>query len=210
MAAALDPCSKGGMRRSAARGGTAAAGVAAALAFAGCASPPLPDPRHAAEAPRDELPAVGVDGWRGGEREVVVALPPAVVLRALTEPALWSATLPHLLAFEPLPGAPRAPSCARVTQGGALGTATYTACVARHEDSVRFWIDRTRPHGIDDARGWFRVSPHPAGARVRYRVRLRIGHLLTELLAGGTIEELALSMPERVRAHLEGPAVAAR
>ncbi len=99
-------------------------------------------------------------------------------------------------------------------QGSAIFETSYTIRV--HKDpatrTVRFWLDGSRPHGIDDAWGYFRIEP----TNVRGKLLLVYGALvdLGEGLARALFEERVrtalLGVPGRVREYLADTRFAAR
>jgi hypothetical protein len=87
-----------------------------------------------------------------------------------------------------------------VTHGSAIVQAKYTMRVRREGHVVRFWLDRSRAHDIEDAWGFFRVEPMPDGrALVTYGVLIDMGAGLLRDLFEERVRELALTVPERVR-----------
>lgn len=96
-----------------------------------------------------------------------------------------------------------------LVQGTALMDAQYTIRVrhypARRE--VRFWLETSRPHEIDDAFGYFRVEP-VAGASGEQRVLLTYAILVD--VGPGIVRELfedkvraaTLSVPQLVRRYM--------
>src|SRR5690606_5173265 len=83
-----------------------------------------------------------------------------------------------------------------LAQGNALMEAEYTIRVRRTRNEARFWLDPSRPHGIDDAWGFFRYQPF-VGANGEPRVLLTYGVLVD--MGPGIVREL---FEERVRAAL--------
>jgi hypothetical protein len=83
-----------------------------------------------------------------------------------------------------------------LAQGNALMAAKYTIRVRRTSDEVRFWLDASRPHGIDDAWGFFRYQPF-VGPNGEPRVLLTYGVLVD--VGPGIVREL---FEERVRSAL--------
>jgi len=92
-------------------------------------------------------------------------------------------------------------------QGNALMEAEYTIRVRRESNESRFWLDPSRPHGIDDAWGFFRYEPF-VGATGEPRVLLTYGVLVD--VGPGIVRELfeerlraaLLSVPQLVRRHV--------
>jgi hypothetical protein len=88
-----------------------------------------------------------------------------------------------------------------LVQGTALVEAEYTIRVRQDPPSqtrreVRFWLEPTRPHEIDDAWGFFRIEPF-IGASGEQRVLLTYAILVD--VGPGLVREL---FEERVRAAL--------
>jgi hypothetical protein len=86
-----------------------------------------------------------------------------------------------------------------ITQGNALVEAAYTLRMRTDNDGqrVRFWLDRGRPHGIEDAWGFFRVEPLADGPDGGPRVLMTYGILVD--LGPGLVREL---FEERIRASI--------
>ncbi len=96
-----------------------------------------------------------------------------------------------------------------IHQGNAIVQAVYTLRMHDQEGprSVRFWLDRSRPHGVADAWGFFRVEPLADAADGSPRVLLTYG-VLVDLGPGimrdffeSRIQDGLLSVPERLRAY---------
>jgi hypothetical protein len=71
----------------------------------------------------------------------------------------------------------------------------------------RFWLDRTKPHGIEDAWGYFRLEPLADGPSGTPRVLLTYG-ILVDVGPGlvrdffeEPLRQLALTVPQRVRQY---------
>lgn len=77
----------------------------------------------------------------------------------------------------------------------------------RQGTQYRFWLDRTKPHGIEDAWGYFRVEPLPDGPRGTPRVLLAYGILvdlgpgLVRDLFEEPLRRLALTVPQLMRRY---------
>jgi hypothetical protein len=83
-----------------------------------------------------------------------------------------------------------------LVQGNAVVEAEYTVRVRRGPNEARFWLEPSRPHGIDDAWGFFRYEPFIA-KNGEERVLLTYGVLVD--VGPGIVREL---FEERVRAAL--------
>ena len=101
-------------------------------------------------------------------------------------------------------------------QGNDVYETSYTVRVHRVPDegrgkTVRFWLDPSRPHGIDDAWGFFRVEALAAGpgehaehgrVLLTYGVLLDMGSGIGRLLFEEKVRGLMLSVPELVRVYV--------
>lgn len=106
-------------------------------------------------------------------------------------------------------------------QGNSLLEAAYTIRVHQHPlpsgggTEFRFWLDQSKPHGIEDAWGYFRLQPvadGPTGAPrvlLTYGILVDIGPGLVRDLFEERARQMALTVPQRVRqyalAHLKAP-----
>jgi hypothetical protein len=98
-------------------------------------------------------------------------------------------------------------------QGNSMVETSYTIRVHQEADSggrgtvFRFWLDRTKPHGIEDAWGYFRLEPvaeGPSGAPrvlLTYGILVDIGPGLVRDLFEERLREMALTVPQRVREY---------
>jgi hypothetical protein len=94
-----------------------------------------------------------------------------------------------------------------LVQGNAVVEAEYTVRVRRGPNEARFWLDPTRPHGIDDAWGFFRYEPFitPSGeARtlLTYGVLVDVGPGIVRELFEERVRTTLLSVPQLVRRHV--------
>ncbi|MCL2725925.1 MAG: hypothetical protein FWD69_15985 [Polyangiaceae bacterium] len=100
-----------------------------------------------------------------------------------------------------------------VVQGNALVEASYTlrirteAAAPSGRREFRFWLDPSRPHGIDDAWGFFRLEPfigHHGEPRVllTYGVVVDIGSGIVRDLFEERIRSALLSVPQLVRRYV--------
>ncbi len=90
-----------------------------------------------------------------------------------------------------------------VTHGSALVHVTYTVRVRREGRVVRFWLDASRPHDIEDVWGFFRTDAL-AGSRqlVTFGILIDMGTGLLRDLFEGRVRQMALTVPDRVRGLL--------
>jgi carbon monoxide dehydrogenase subunit G len=145
--------------------------------------------------------------YRGGVSYSVVNALPAAVLSALSNVD----TLPQAL--------PATKSARLIDVRGGLarvelvhgGNTTYTVRIERSagRSELRFWMDSSRPHDIEDVFGFFRVEPFGAGkSLVTVAAALDLGAGLTRMFFSDAIERTVLSAPGRIRNFVEPRAVA--
>ncbi len=106
----------------------------------------------------------------------------------------------------------------QLRQGTALLETTYTILVRREEGGrlFRFWLDPTKPHGIADAWGFFRVSPLRSDeaalatgtavpdtrrALLTYGILVDIGPGIVRDLFEQRLRTLVLMVPQMVRQY---------
>lgn len=91
-----------------------------------------------------------------------------------------------------------------IAQGNAVMEAEYTLRVRRGRNEARFWLDPSRPHGIDDAWGFFRYEPFigPSGEQrvlLTYGVLVDVGPGIVRELFEERLRTALLSVPQLVR-----------
>lgn len=75
---------------------------------------------------------------------------------------------------------------------------------------VRFWLDPSRPHSIDDVWGFFRATPFDDGRTlVAVGAAVDLGQGVLQMLFETRIQRSILRMPRRIRDTVESPAGAA-
>src|SRR5262245_31705296 len=93
----------------------------------------------------------------GGVAYQMVRATPEEVLRALSTPAELPRLLPRTKSAK-LVGANHESARVELVQGTSVVEATYTVHMKRvGTDEIRFWLDDSRPHGIDDVWGYVRA-----------------------------------------------------
>ena len=147
----------------------------------------------------------------GGVSYQLVRATPHEVLGALYNVAELPAVLPRTKSARLVSRQGRRAQV-ELTQGNALVTATYTVFLEPDGPGrVRFWMDKTRPHGVDDVWGYFRVEPFD-GARslVTVAAVVDLGPGLARLLFEDRVQNLVLTTPRHIRDYIEPRALAAR
>jgi len=144
----------------------------------------------------------------GGVTYTVVNASAEELTQLLSDPAAYTQVLPHARAAT-LVGKVGEDQLVEISQGNSLIQTAYTLRLRPDEGGrrVRFWLDRSRAHGIDDAWGYFRVQPLEANADGSPRVLLSYG-ILVDLGPGlmrdffeSRIQASMLSVPERLRQY---------
>jgi len=88
----------------------------------------------------------------------------------------------------------------RVTHGSAIVQVGYVLRVHREGNVVRFWMDESRAHDIEDAWGFFRAEPTADGRTlVTYGILVDMGDGLLRDLFEPRMRQLALEVPDLVR-----------
>ncbi len=146
----------------------------------------------------------GGGSYVGGVSYQIVRASPPEVLAALLTVELLPRLLPRTKRARRVAGAQ---SGARVelVQGNRWVDATYTVVLARDgDDSVRFRLDGTRPHDIEDVWGYFRAQPFgESHTLVTVAVALDVGDGLVRMLFEDRIQRVILSAPAQIRDFLE-------
>jgi hypothetical protein len=145
----------------------------------------------------------------GGVSYQVVDARPELVLAALSDVANWSEALPRTKSAKLLDSA-QGRSRVELVQGSALVDATYTVVLERADgDTIRFWLDPSRPHDIRDVWGFFRVRAMPGGrSLITVGAALDLGDGLARMLFEDKIAGLMLRAPRHIRAFVEPRALA--
>jgi hypothetical protein len=144
----------------------------------------------------------------GGVTYTVVDASVSELTALLADTAAYRQVLPHARDARML-GVERGDRLVEITQGTALVQAAYTLRMRTDDDQrrVRFWLDRSRPHGIDDAWGFFRVEPLADASDgsprvlVAYGILVDLGPGIVRDLFESRIQASLLTVPERLRAY---------
>jgi hypothetical protein len=129
---------------------------------------------------------------------------PSTIMAAFSETTALSTILPNTKRAS-LIEATEQHLRVELVQGNDWADATYTVYLAAESESgVRFWLDRSRPHDIEDAWGYFRVTPFD-GSRtlVTVAVAVDIGSGLFRRLLTGAVQTCILTTPDYIRRYSE-------
>jgi hypothetical protein len=91
-------------------------------------------------------------------------------------------------------------SLVRITHGSAFVQVGYTLRVHRDGTVVRFWMDPSRSHDIEDVWGFFRAEPMGDGRTlVTYGILIDMGAGILRDMFEERVREVALEVPDHVR-----------
>lgn len=143
----------------------------------------------------------------GGVAYAVIRAPAEAVIAALYDASAYPHIFPLLMEGR-LVGMRGADRLVYFRHGGRVASAGYTAIVRRESPGlVRFWLDPSEPHDIEDCWGYFRVQPFGEGAvLLTYAALLRLEFGVVKLLFSEKIRAYALETPALVRRWVEGRA----
>jgi hypothetical protein len=135
----------------------------------------------------------------GGITYTIVDASPDDLAAVLGDMNAWRRFLPRTRNAERVGSAGDDP-LVRVTHGSALVRVAYTLRVHRDGRVVRFWMDPSRTHDIEDAWGFFRSEPLPDGRTlVTYGILIDMGDGILRDMFEPRVRELALEVPDHVR-----------
>jgi hypothetical protein len=147
----------------------------------------------------------------GGLSYSIVHAPAATVLVALSNVENLPQALPRTKSAR-LVDVQGAEARVELVQGKGALEAAYTVRIQRvpGRSELRFWLDPTRPHDIEDVFGFFRVEPFGEGkSLVTVAAALNLGSGFASLFFSDAIERTVLSAPGQIREYVE-PHVFAR
>jgi len=140
----------------------------------------------------------------GGVSYQVVDARPEVVLAALSDVANWPRALPKTKSarlLDSVNGLTRV----ELVQGSNLVDARYAVVLERADaETIRFWLDPSRPHDIRDVWGFFRVQAFPGGrSLITVGAALDLGDGLARALFEDRIARMMLHAPRKIRSFVE-------
>ena len=149
----------------------------------------------------------------GGVTYTVVDATPGETSAILEDVASYRQVLPRTKRVRLVSVEPNGDRLVELVQGNSLVQATYTLRVRQSGEDparrreVRFWLEPSRPHEIDDAWGYFRVEPviGPSGeqrALLTYAILVDIGSGIVRELFEERVRSALLSVPQLVRRYV--------
>lgn len=153
---------------------------------------------------REQTLERGEHRWIGGITYTVVDGSAAEVAGVIDDVESLRRVLPKTKRARVVGTASGGDQLVELVQGNALMEAAYTIRVRRDAREARFWLDPSRPHGIDDAWGFFRFEPFigPGGeARVllTYGIMVDVGPGIVRDLFEERLRAALLSVPQLVQ-----------
>jgi hypothetical protein len=196
-----------------------------------CGSGPATQGPPPATAARTALPVVRSETLSGAERRLLekgqavhherdltpgdsrylgtvsyqlVKAQPSTIIAAFSRPGALSELLPKTKRATLL-DAQGPVQRVELVQGNAWVDADYTVYLKRQSnEEVRFWLDRSRPHDIDDAWGYFRVEPFDdERTLMTVAVAVDIGSGLVRMLFAGAVQRYIFSTPGLIKRYAE-------
>lgn len=146
----------------------------------------------------------------GGLSYSIVHAPAATVLVALSSIEALPQALPRTKSAR-LIDVQGTEARVELVQGKGALEAVYTVRIQRvpGRSELRFWLDPSRPHDIEDVFGFFRVEPFGEGrSLVTVAAALNLGSGVASLFFSKAIERTVLSAPRQIRDYVEPHAFA--
>jgi hypothetical protein len=141
----------------------------------------------------------GTHRYVGGVTYAVIDATPRDLDAVLTNVDAWRRFLPKTRDARRV-GTADDDALVQITHGSALVQVAYTLRVHHDARGVRFWMDRGRPHDIEDVWGYFRTEAMPDGRTlVSYGILVDMGDGILRDMFEPRMQQLALEVPEHVR-----------
>jgi len=141
----------------------------------------------------------GTQRFVGGVTYAVIDATPRDLDAVLTNVDAWRRFLPKTRDARRV-GSAGDDALVQITHGSALVQVAYTLRVHHDARGVRFWMDRGRPHDIQDVWGFFRTEAMPDGRTlVSYGILIDMGDGILRDMFEPRVQQLALEVPEHVR-----------
>ena len=144
----------------------------------------------------------------GGVSYQVVDAQPELVLAALSDVTNWPEALPRTKSAR-LVDSVNGLSRVELVQGGTFLDARYTVVLERVDaETIRFWLDPSKPHDIRDVWGFFRIKPMSGGrSLITVGAALDLGDGLPRLFED-RIAGMMLRAPLKIRDFVQPRALA--
>lgn len=145
----------------------------------------------------------------GGVAYVVIRAPMKDVMEALTDVGAYTKILP-MTAEATVVGRKGDDKLVALKHWTRFAKAGYTVRLRRESPGlVRFWMDASFPHDLEDCWGYFRVQPLTKTTSLfTYGAALNLGFGFARMFFEGKIQGYAMQTPELVRRYVEERAAA--
>jgi hypothetical protein len=148
----------------------------------------------------------GDQHYVGGVTYTVLSASAAEVFALFDDVSAYQKVLPKTKGARKV-GVEKGDTLIELVQGNALYEATYTIRVRRTGGEMKFWLEPTRPHEIDDAWGFFRMEPFMTATGeervlLTYGVLVDVGPGIVRELFEERVRAAMLSVPQLVQRHL--------
>lgn len=141
----------------------------------------------------------GARHYVGGVSYQVLDAAPGDLEAIVDDVATWRRFLPKAREVQRV-GALEGDDLVEFTHGSTLLSVGYTMRFHRDGNVLRFWVDRSRAHDIDDAWGYLRAEPLPDGRTLlTWGILIDMGPGLLRNLFESKVQAMALTVPARVR-----------
>ena len=148
----------------------------------------------------------------GGVSYTILETTPDELATMLEDVATYRAVLPRTQAARKVETRGE-DTFVELTQGTSIFQTSYTIRIRKDpaESTVRFWLDTTRPHGIDDAWGFFRYATLGDGrVLLTFGVLVDVGPGVVRMFFEERLRSAMMSVPMRVRRFLRSKHAVAR
>jgi hypothetical protein len=135
----------------------------------------------------------------GGVSYAIVDATPGELSALVDDVSAWRRILPRTRDARRI-GTEGGDVLAEITHGSLFVSVGYVMRLHREGNEVRFWLDRTRPHDIDDAWGYIRAQALPDGRTLlTWAILVDMGNGMLRDMFESKVQQMALTVPERVR-----------
>jgi hypothetical protein len=141
----------------------------------------------------------GTHRYVGGVAYTVLDCTPDEVAQVTYDLGIWKRLIPRVRDVRTIALKDNDPRV-EVVHGNALVSVKYSMRVRRDGRMVRFWMDPSMPHDIQDVWGFFRPEALPDGRTlVTFGILIDLGDGMLRDLFESRVQELALEIPDNVR-----------
>jgi len=156
---------------------------------------------------REDVQNRGGRRYVGGVSYIVIDAPPMQVTSVLDDVRAYREILPRTRSVRWIGLSRTGDSILELEQGTSLVHGSYAVRVHHQSQGegalIRFWLDKSFRHDINDAGGFFRVEPFADKTLLTYVVMVDLGDGLFVSLFEGRVRRAALSTPSLVKAYVE-------